>query len=140
MAATESIYYNPKTETLAKDQLRALQLLKLQRLVERSWHHSPFHRRLYEKAGVTPAKIKKIVRQSKFTLRTRRHDPAGTGTCDYYSWVVGPKGHACYFAYSDEGNSAFRIGLAATSKFALRQMEMHDCWLPTRCCFMGQYL
>ena len=92
------------------------------------------------KSSVTPAKIKKIVRQSKFTLRTRRHDPAGTGTCDYYSWVVGPKGHACYFAYSDEGNSAFRIGLAATSKFALRQMEMHDCWLPTRCCFMDQYL
>lgn len=79
------------------------------------------------RSTMTPAKIKKIVRQSKFTLRTRRYDPYGTGTYDYHSWVVGPKGHAFYFAYSDGGDSAFRMGLAATSKVARRQMNMNGC-------------
>jgi len=51
-------YWNAKHETLPKEALRRLQTIKLQRTVERAWHLSPFHRRLYEKAGVTPGKIK----------------------------------------------------------------------------------
>ena len=44
---------------------------RFQRLVERAWHHSPFHRRLYEKAGVTPDKIKTLddIRRLPFMTR-----------------------------------------------------------------------
>jgi len=64
--APTSPYWNPTTETLPKDQL-----LKLQRLVDRAWHESPFHRRLYEKAGVRPEHIKTLddIRRLPFMTR-----------------------------------------------------------------------
>ncbi|MFN6192992.1 MAG: phenylacetate--CoA ligase family protein [Planctomycetota bacterium] len=71
MPAPTSPYWNPKTETLPKDQLRALQLAKLQRLVERAWHTSPFHRRLYEKAGVRPEQIKTLDDSRRLPYMTR---------------------------------------------------------------------
>lgn len=71
MPAPESPYWNPKTETLPKNQLRALQLSKLQRLVTRAWHTSPFHRRLYERAGVRPEQIRTLddIRRLPFMTR-----------------------------------------------------------------------
>ena len=71
MPATEPPYWNPKIETLPKDQLRALQLHKLQRLVDRAWHQSPFHRRLYEKAGASPDKIRKLDDIQRLPFMTR---------------------------------------------------------------------
>ncbi|MCA8977274.1 MAG: AMP-binding protein [Planctomycetes bacterium] len=70
-AATDIAYWNPKIETLPKDQLRALQLHRLQELVGRAWSESPFHRRLYEKAGVTPDKIRSLddIRRLPFMTR-----------------------------------------------------------------------
>ncbi len=64
-------YWNPKNETLEKSELRALQLIKLQRTVQRAWDVSPFHRRLYEGAGVTPDKIKTLddIRRLPFMTR-----------------------------------------------------------------------
>ena len=48
---TTNPYWNPKVETLPKEQLRALKLHKLQRLVDRAYNQSPFHRRLYDDAA-----------------------------------------------------------------------------------------
>lgn len=64
-------YWNPKTETLPKEQLRALQLIKLQRSVTRAYEKSPFHRRLYEKAGVKPDQIQSLddIRRLPFMTR-----------------------------------------------------------------------
>lgn len=66
-----SPYWNPKTETLPRDELDALQLVKLQRTVQRAWETSPFHRRLYEKAGVTPEQITTLddIRRLPFMTR-----------------------------------------------------------------------
>ncbi len=52
-----SEYWNPKNETLPRDQLRALQLAKLQRLCEWAWSRSGFHRRLWEKGGFHPDQL-----------------------------------------------------------------------------------
>lgn len=71
MVATLSPYWNPKTETLPKEQLRALQLKKLQLLVERAWHTSPFHRRLYEKAGASPDRIRSLDDIQRLPFMTR---------------------------------------------------------------------
>lgn len=68
---TTSPYYNPKTETLPKEQLRALQLAKLQRLVARAYHSSPFHRRLYERAKVTPEQIRSLDDLRRLPFMTR---------------------------------------------------------------------
>jgi phenylacetate-CoA ligase len=71
VVATESPYWNPKTETLPKERLRALQLHRLQRLVDRAWHCSPFHRRLFEKANVRPEQIRAFddIRRLPFMTR-----------------------------------------------------------------------
>ena len=71
MPATESPFWNPKTETLPKEQLHALQLVKLQNLVRRAWDTSPFHRRLYEKASVTPDQIKTLDDLRRLPFMTR---------------------------------------------------------------------
>ncbi|MFO1076879.1 MAG: hypothetical protein U1E73_04035 [Planctomycetota bacterium] len=70
-AATTTAYWNPKVETLPKDRLRALQLVRLQRLVDRAWHTSPFHRRLYQGAGVTPDKIRSLDDLRRLPFMTR---------------------------------------------------------------------
>jgi phenylacetate-CoA ligase len=71
VAANETPYWNPKTETLPKEQLRALQLHRLQRLVERAWECSPFHRRLYEKASVRPEQIRSLDDLRRLPFMTR---------------------------------------------------------------------
>ncbi len=54
---TSSAYWNPKFETCSKDDLRALQLVKLKKHVSWAMEKSPFHRRLYEASGVSAETI-----------------------------------------------------------------------------------
>ncbi len=55
-----SPYWNPKTETLPRDQLRALQGHRLKSAVERAYHTSAFHKALFDEAGVGPGDIKSV--------------------------------------------------------------------------------
>ncbi|MFT7617574.1 MAG: phenylacetate-CoA ligase [Planctomycetota bacterium] len=57
---TRSDFWNPKFETCSKEELRALQLTKLKRHVAWAIQKSPFHRRLYEGAGVTADDIQNL--------------------------------------------------------------------------------
>ncbi|MCC6671604.1 MAG: AMP-binding protein [Planctomycetes bacterium] len=68
---TWSRYWNPKHETLPKEELRRLQLLKLQRLVARAWQESPYHRRIYERAGVYPDQIRSLDDLRRLPFMTR---------------------------------------------------------------------
>ena len=54
----DSPYWNPKTETMPREDLRRLQGVRLEALVERAYAKSPFHRRLMDRAGVEPADIR----------------------------------------------------------------------------------
>ena len=45
----DSEYRNPKNEILPREQLRALQFVKLRRLCNWAWEKSDFHRRLWTK-------------------------------------------------------------------------------------------
>ncbi len=64
-------YWNPKNETLARADLQRLQLHKLKRTVARAYADSPFHRRLYEQAGVRPDDIRSLddIRRLPFMTR-----------------------------------------------------------------------
>jgi phenylacetate-CoA ligase len=68
---TWSQYWNPRSETLPKEDLRRLQLVKLQRLVARAYERSPYHRRLYEQAGVTPDDIRSLDDLRRLPFMTR---------------------------------------------------------------------
>jgi phenylacetate-coenzyme A ligase PaaK-like adenylate-forming protein len=64
-------YWNPKTETLERDQLRALQFSKLQGLV--SWAHarSTFYQRSFAAAGFAPEQLKSWTDIERIPFLTR---------------------------------------------------------------------
>jgi phenylacetate-CoA ligase len=66
-----SEFWNPKNETLPREELRELQLLKLQRLCEWAYATTPFHRRKFEEAGFKPEQIRKLddIRRIPFMTR-----------------------------------------------------------------------
>jgi phenylacetate-CoA ligase len=51
-------YWNPVLETLPSEKLQKLQLNKFLRIFQWTYKHSKFHRRLYDKAGITPDDIR----------------------------------------------------------------------------------
>ncbi len=66
-----SEFWNPKTETMPRDQLRALQLLKLRRLCEYAYVHVPFHKRRFDAAGFKPEQLQTLddIRRIPFMTR-----------------------------------------------------------------------
>jgi phenylacetate-CoA ligase len=68
---SESPYWNPKCETLPREDLRLLQGKRLRALVQRAYDGSPFHRRLMDAAKVKPSRIRGYadVRRLPFTTR-----------------------------------------------------------------------
>jgi phenylacetate-CoA ligase len=53
-------FFNEEIETLPKAKLQALQLQRLQAIVERAYHQNQFYRHLYDEAGVKPSDIKSL--------------------------------------------------------------------------------
>jgi len=53
-------YWNPVLETLPREQLQQLQLIKFQKILKWSYENSPFYRSLYKDAGLEPGDIKTL--------------------------------------------------------------------------------
>lgn len=66
-----SPYWNPKNETLPREQLNALQLAKLQRMVDWAYNRSPFHRRRFDEAGLKPEQFKTLDDLRRIPMMTR---------------------------------------------------------------------
>ena len=66
-----STYWNPKNETLPRDQLHALQLVKLRRLCDWAYAKSGFHRRRWDAAGFNPSQLRSLddIRRIPFMTR-----------------------------------------------------------------------
>ena len=66
-----SEYWNPKNETMPRDQIEALQLVKLRRLCEYAYATTPFHRQRFEAAGFHPDQLKTLddIRRIPFMTR-----------------------------------------------------------------------
>ncbi len=67
----DSPYWNPKNETMPREELRQLQLLKLRRMCEWAHARAPFHRRRFEAAGVHPDQIKSLDDLRRLPMMTR---------------------------------------------------------------------
>jgi phenylacetate-CoA ligase len=57
---SERAFFNEEIETLSKEKLQALQLQRLQTIVERAYFQNEFYRRLYDEAGVRPSDIRTL--------------------------------------------------------------------------------
>jgi phenylacetate-CoA ligase len=66
-----SPYWNPKNETLPREDLRRLQLYKLQRLCEWANARSPFHARRFAAAGFHPDQLKTLDDIRRIPMMTR---------------------------------------------------------------------
>ena len=66
-----SPYWNPKNETLPREDLRALQLVKLQRMCAWAYEKSPFHRTRWEAAGFHPDQLKTLDDLRRIPFMTR---------------------------------------------------------------------
>jgi phenylacetate-CoA ligase len=55
-----SAYWNPKHETMAREDLQALQLYKLRRLCEWAYATTPFHKRRFDAVGFHPEQLKTL--------------------------------------------------------------------------------
>jgi phenylacetate-CoA ligase len=68
---TYSEFWNPKNETLPRDQLQALQLLKLRRMCEWAYANTTFHRRRFDAAGFKPEQLQTLddIRRIPFMTR-----------------------------------------------------------------------
>ena len=68
--------WNQQYETMPRDELRKLQLLRLKQLCENVYHRVPFYRDAFDKAGVKPEDIKSLddLRRLPFTYKQDMRD------------------------------------------------------------------
>lgn len=64
-------FWNPKTETLDREDLRALQLAKLRYVAEWAEARSPFYQRTFARAGFRPEQLKSFDDIARIPLLTR---------------------------------------------------------------------
>lgn len=81
MGTAGSIYWNPILETMPRERLRKLQLMKFRRIFTWAYENSPFYGKLYRDAGIEPGDIKtyedirKVPRTDKGMLRDVQNRP-----------------------------------------------------------------
>jgi phenylacetate-CoA ligase len=68
---TLSPYWNPRNETMPREELRALQLVKLRRLCEWAHARSAFHRRRWDAAGFHPSQLRSLDDMKRIPFMTR---------------------------------------------------------------------
>jgi phenylacetate-CoA ligase len=66
-----SEYWNPKNETMSREELQRLQLVKLQRLCAWAYTRSPFHRRKFDAAGFRPEQLRSLEDIRRIPFMTR---------------------------------------------------------------------
>lgn len=75
------MYWNEEMETMPRERLEALQLERLQAVVERVYEKSPFYRKAFEEKGVRPSDIQSLDDLSKLPFTTKQdlrdHYPFG---------------------------------------------------------------
>jgi phenylacetate-CoA ligase len=69
--ASDSPYWNPKTETLDRERLEALQLVKLRRQCEWAAARSPWYRRRFAEERFAPAQLRSLDDLRRVPLLTR---------------------------------------------------------------------
>jgi phenylacetate-CoA ligase len=68
---TDSPYWNPKTETLDRERIEALQLAKLRRQCEWAAARSPWYRRRFASEGVDPGQLRSLADLRRIPVLTR---------------------------------------------------------------------
>lgn len=75
-------YWNEELETLSRDKLEELQLRSLQEELEHAYSSSPYYKRAWDEAGVSPEDLKTLADLTKFPFidKKTQRDTQGVGS------------------------------------------------------------
>jgi phenylacetate-CoA ligase len=114
-----SPYWNPKTETLEREQLQALQLAKLRRQVGWAAERSPWYRRVLASSGVDPSSLESLSGLRRLPVLTRE------------DWMNSQFEHPPYGEIPTiGGDGAIRVHTTSgtTGKGPLRALDSRKDW------------
>ena len=81
----QSIYFEPEIETLSRQEIKSLQLARLQETVKRA-ANAPYYKKKFEEMGISPNDIKSLADLSKLPFTTKQdmrdNYPFGFLACD----------------------------------------------------------
>ncbi|HJR45846.1 MAG TPA: AMP-binding protein [Actinomycetota bacterium] len=116
---TESPYWNPRHETMPRDQLEALQVRKLKRLIEWASAQVPFHAKRLSDAGVTADSINSLDDLRRIPFMTRDE------------WMQGQIEHPPYgpiLAAPEDAAIRYHLTSGTTGKTPIRVLDSMKDW------------
>ncbi|MFN2593584.1 MAG: phenylacetate--CoA ligase family protein [Actinomycetota bacterium] len=117
--ATESPYWNPRHETMPRDELEALQTRKLRNLVEWTTSQVPYHAKRLNDAGVTVDSIESLDDLKRIPFMTRDE------------WMQGQLDHPPYgpiLAAPEEAAIRYHLTSGTTGKTPIRVLDSMKDW------------
>ena len=116
---TESPYWNPRHETMSRDDLAALQVRKLRNLLEWTTAQVPFHAKRLNDAGVTADSITSLDDLRRIPFMTRDE------------WMQGQLDHPPYgpiLAAPEESAIRYHLTSGTTGKTPIRVLDSMKDW------------
>ncbi len=117
--AGESPYWNPKTETLGREQLRQLQLAKLRYQCQWAAARSPWYQRQFEAPGFEPSQLRSVDDLRRLPLLTRDQWMASQETEPPYGELP---------AIGSEGAIRVHTTSGTTGRGPLRALDSRKDW------------
>jgi phenylacetate-CoA ligase len=117
--ATDSPYWNPKTETLDRERLEALQLAKLRRQCEWAAARSPWYRRRFAEERFRPAQLSSLADLRRIPLLTRDDWMASQETKPPYGEIPVVGGEGAIRVHTTSGT---------TGRGPLRALDSRKDW------------
>ncbi|MDQ6816384.1 MAG: phenylacetate--CoA ligase family protein, partial [Actinomycetota bacterium] len=117
--AADSPYWNPKTETLARERLEALQLAKLRYQCEWAAERSPWYRRRFKEEGFDPAQLRSVADIRRLPLLTRDDWMASQAAAPPYGEIPTIGGEGAIRVHTTSGT---------TGRGPLRALDSRKDW------------
>jgi phenylacetate-CoA ligase len=117
--ATDSPYWNPKTETLDRERIEALQLAKLRRQCEWAAARSPWYRRRFASEGFDPSQVRSLDDLRRIPLLTRENWMASQEAAPPYGEIP---------AIGGEGAIRIHTTSGTTGRGPLRALDSRKDW------------
>jgi phenylacetate-coenzyme A ligase PaaK-like adenylate-forming protein len=115
----DSPYWNPKTETLERERLQALQLAKLRVQLQWAAARSPWYRRGFAQAGIEPESIRSLDDIRRLPLLTRDEWMASQDAAPPYGEIP---------AVGSEGAIRVHTTSGTTGRGPLRALDSRKDW------------
>ena len=116
---TESPYWNPRHETMSRDEIEALQVRKLRNLIEWATSQVPYQAKRFSDAGVTADSIKSLDDLQRIPFMTRDE------------WMQGQLDHPPYgpiLAAPEESAVRYHLTSGTTGKTPIRVLDSMKDW------------